>query len=131
MAFANSIGARWSGPPGDDPPPTGTAPGSAFHASISWSMSWYGESFATTTMSGSSMSFAIGVVSCSDDGELFVWTLPTTPRPIDITSFSLPASFTSLPSPTVPPAPGRLNTSTLRVRSASSMALAAVLAVMS
>ena len=48
-----------------------------------------------------------------------------------ITSRSSPASLTVRPSPTVPPAPGRLKTSTDPVSPASSMALAALRAVTS
>ena len=45
--IANCIGIRWSGPPGEEPPPTDSAPGSAFQAVTSSSMVWYGESAGT------------------------------------------------------------------------------------
>ena len=90
-----------------------------------------GESLRTTTTSVSWVSRAIGVTSARVAGELLVNTLPTTPRPMDITSRSSPLSFTVRPSPTVPPAPGRLNTSIAPVSLASSNALAAVRAVTS
>ncbi|SCE26833.1 hypothetical protein GA0115253_103985 [Streptomyces sp. Termitarium-T10T-6] len=91
----------------------------------------YGEFLATTTMSGSSVSRAIGVVSARVLGDLLVWTAPTTPRPMESASLPLPCSPTSRVRPTVPPAPGRLNTSMLWVSPASSAFLAMVRAVMS
>jgi hypothetical protein len=48
-----------------------------------------------------------------------------------MTSRSLPLSFTVRPRPTVPPAPGRLKTSIAPEVPESSIAFAAVLAVMS
>jgi hypothetical protein len=71
-ACAISIGARWSGPPAADPPPTGTPPGLAFQSLIRLPMSRYFESLLTTTISVSCVSRAIGVTSESVDGDLFV-----------------------------------------------------------
>jgi hypothetical protein len=50
---------------------------------------------------------------------------------MDMASLPLPCSLTSRLRPTVPPAPGRLNTSMLWVSPASSAFFAAVRAVMS
>ena len=56
---------------------------------------------------------------------------PTTPSPIIINNLPLPFSDTVRDSPTVPPAPARLNTSTFSVAPTSSITLAAARAVVS
>lgn len=109
-AFASCIGSRWSGPPGDEPPPTATFLGFFFQAVTRSSIVLYGESFDTTIAPASSISLASGVVSVSVAFDFEVYAAPTTPRPICMASLPLPFSLTRRWSPTVPPAPGRLYT---------------------
>src|SRR4051795_2581695 len=125
------MGSRWSGPPGDDPPPTARLFGFAFHAATRSLMVWYGEFFGTTIAPDSSISLAIGVVWSSLAWDLLVYCAPTTPSPIIIMRSPLPFSDAVRDSPTVPPAPARLNTSTFLVTPTSSITLAAARAVVS
>src|SRR3954453_5292654 len=130
-AWASYIGSRWSGPPGDEPPPTAIALGSAFQAVTRSLIVWYGGFFGTTIAPDSSISLAIGVVWSSLAWDLLVYCAPTTPRPIIIMRSPLPFSDAVRDSPTVPPAPARLNTSTFLVTPTSSITLAAARAVVS
>ena len=129
--FASCIGSRWSGPPGDEPPPTAMPFGLAFQAVTRSSIVLYGESFGTTMAPASSISLASGVVWVSVAFDLEVYEAPTTPSPICMASLPLPFSFTVRWRPTVPPAPGRLKTCTPVAILASSITLAAVRAVVS
>ena len=61
--FATSMGKRWSGPPGDEPPPMVTFEGSAFQAVTKSCMVSNGESAGTKTAPGSSINFAMAVAS--------------------------------------------------------------------
>ncbi len=71
-APASCMGSRWSGPPGEEPPPTAMEPGSAFHAVTRSSMVLYGESLLTMMAPGSSIRRASGVVPVSFDSDLLV-----------------------------------------------------------
>ena len=110
ISSASCIGKRWSGPPGDEPPPTAIPSGSSVQACTRSSRVSYGESPATSTPSGSLISWASGVASCS-------WYLlpkeyvePTTPSPTVIIVCSSPALPIRLVIAPAPPAPTTLST---------------------
>ena len=94
-------------------------------------MVWNGEAVGTTMAPDSSTSFASGVVAVSFASEFCVYEAPTTPRPICMARSPLPDSLTVRCSPTVPPAPSRLNTSSAFARPSSSMMRAMERAVVS
>ena len=105
VSAASCIGNRWSGPPGDDPPPTASEPGSAFQASRKSSTVSNGESPGTRIPSGSLISWAIGVASLRPNGLAKEYVEPTTPSPTVISVCSSPTLPTSSVIATAPPAP--------------------------
>jgi hypothetical protein len=109
--LASCIGKRWSGPPGDEPPPTVTESGSCFHALTKSSMVLNGESAGTSTPSRSSIRRARGVASCILVSTPKEYSDPTTPRPAVIIVCSSPSEFISLVIATEPPAPTMFCTS--------------------
>src|SRR5690348_9863607 len=130
-AWASCIGSRWSGPPGDDPPPTASDFGLAFQAVMRSSIVLYGEFLGTTMAPDSSISLAIVVVWSSLAWVELVYWAPTLPRPIIINGLPLPSADAVRDRPAVPPAPASLNTAPLLVTSMSSITLAAARAVVS
>ncbi len=71
------------------------------------------------------------MVSASESGVSREAVAPTTPSPMLISSLPLPASPSIRPSPAIPPAPDRLNTSTGPVIPLSDNTFAALRAVTS
>jgi len=124
-ASASCIGSRWSGPPGEEPPPTGNEAGFFFQAVIRSSRVLYGESVGTKMAPASSIRRAIGVAAATFASVSFVYAAPTTPRPISSMKLPLPDSVSVRARPTVPPAPARFVTSVPVVTPISSITLTA------